>query len=167
MNRDFQKEFDYYNGDDTDIDFVANSSHVLTDLPGNGDNYFRVGLLNTSPYFLEPYFKRKERFEIQKPSALLPGSVAPSNTHNKDCKNPEKCSCLIEKQMKQEGFGSSAAQVSDVTEKKIDPEILSAMLGASIKTNRVSIKNKSISKDSTKPSKKAKVDLRDKFKFVD
>lgn len=172
MNRDFQREFDFYNGDDTSFDFVTSSTNVLTDLPGNGDNYFRVGLLNTSPYFLEPYFKRNERFEIVKPTALLPGSVAPSNSHDKDCKNPEKCSCLIEKQMKQEGFGSNSAEVAspNVSERKIDPDILSAMQGASVKTNRIStgesLKKKSISKDSAKPSKKTKIDLRDKFKFV-
>lgn len=175
MNRDFQRDFDLLNGEDDNLSFGQRPSTLLTDLPGRDDNYFRVGLVNTNPYYLEPYFGKKDRLEIEKPIALLPGSVAPSNPHGKDCKGPETCSCLIEKQMKQEGFGSPSQEPkvepsSSKPEAKIDQDILNAMKSATVNTSRISVKQR-FAKSSNSPgevdnAKKRKIDMKDKFRFV-
>lgn len=174
MNRDLQRDFDLINGECDYLSFGQKASTLLTDLPGSDDNYYRVGLLNTSPYYLEPYFGKTDRLEIQKPIALLPGSLAPSDSHTKDCKDPEKCSCLIEKQMKQEGFGSSPTEPkiepSTKIEGKIDSDILNAMKSATVKTSRISVKERfpkaNNSSGEVNNAKKRKVDMRDKFRFV-
>lgn len=174
MNRDLQRDYDLLNGEDDYLSFGQRPSGLLTDLPGSDDNYYRVGLLNTNPYYLEPYFGKKDPLEIEKPSALLPGSVAPSDPHGKDCKGPEKCQCILEKQMKQEGFGSPPVEPKVEPDSgkagQIDSDILNAMKSATVNTSRISIKERfpkaGKSSGEVDKAKKRKIDMRDKFRFV-
>lgn len=160
------QEYDLYNTDEYPLALPHASFHLFTDLPGSSSEaIFNSGLETTHPDVLEPYLNAQEKFQITKPSSLLPGSQAPSEV-------PEKkadVSHFINKQMKQEGFGEESLSQKI----KIDPDIVRAMQNASVGIARIKSSDRFVpsgasgsSTSNKKDINKQRLDNRDKFKFI-
>lgn len=161
MDRQMMQDYDFYNSDDYPTAVSHGSYHLFTDLPGtSSEAFFNSGLQNTYPDILEPYSNTQEKFQITKPSSLLPGSQAPAEVvENKE----PNVSVLINKQMKQEGFGDESESI-----RKIDPDILRAMQTATVGTARIKSSDRFSAKLNGKQGNKKlkKLDTKDKFKLI-